>query len=634
MTRLRTVKTSFTAGEIAPRLFGRTDLRAHANGARRLENVFIHPTGGLSRRAGLAFVDRARGPGRLVAFAFNTEQTYLLAFSAGAIDVYRDDVRLATVTAPWTEAQLAQIAWTQSADTLLVCHPDVAPRRVTRRADLTWQIDEWSWVVENGAVRQPWYRFAPADVTIAASATTGYVTLVASAAVFRPAHQGTRFRVAGKQVRITAVASGTQATATVEQALAGTAATTAWDEQAFSPVRGWPATAVFHQDRLVVGGSRDLPNRLWLSRSADLWNFDVGTGKDDEAIEFAILSDDVNAIRALFSGRHLQVFTSGAEWMVSGDPLTPGTIQMARQTRVGSPVDRRVPPRNVDGATLYVGRTGADLREFVYTDVEQAYQSPDLALLASHLVDRPRDMDFDPRRRLLFVAMADGSLRALTVYRAEQVTAWMRVTTDGPVRAVAAVGERVYLLVDRLGGSTIEAFDDGFALDAAVAGESGTAKTVWSGLSHLDGRDVAVVADGVPRAPVRVNAGTIVLDAPARRVEAGIPFACVVEPLPALLGTGGGEGLALRVVSATFRLEGTRALRIDFGTGPQDVPLRRPASGGAVLGPDPPPPFTGDVARRAVGWRRDGLAPPWRIEQDLPLPFTLLSVTTILKVND
>jgi hypothetical protein len=182
MTRLRTVKTSFTAGEIAPRLFGRTDLRAHANGARRLENVFIHPTGGLSRRAGLAFVDRARGPGRLVAFAFNTEQTYLLAFSAGAIDVYRDDVRLATVTAPWTEAQLAQIAWTQSADTLLVCHPDVAPRRVTRRADLTWQIDEWSWVVENGAVRQPWYRFAPADVTIAASATTGSVTLVASAA--------------------------------------------------------------------------------------------------------------------------------------------------------------------------------------------------------------------------------------------------------------------------------------------------------------------------------------------------------------------------------------------------------------------------------------------------------------------
>jgi len=634
MTRLRTVKTSFTAGEIAPRLYGRTDLRAHANGARRLENVFIHPTGGLSRRAGLAFVDRARGPGRLVAFAFNTEQTYLLAFSAGLIDVYRDDVRLASVTAPWTAAQLDQIAWTQSADTLLVCHPNVPPRRITRRADQTWQIEEWAWVVEAGAVRHPWYRFAPTGITLAASGTTGVVTLTASAAAFVADHQGARLRIAGKQVRITGVASPTQATATVEQTLVGTAATTAWEEQAFSAARGWPATAVFHQDRLVIGGSRDLPNRLWLSRSADLWNFDVGTGQDDEAIEFAILSDDVNAIRALFSGRHLQVFTSGAEWMVTGDPLTPGTIQMSRQTRVGSPVDRRIPPRNVDGATLYVGRTGTDVREFVYTDVEQAYQSPDLALLAPHLVDRPRDMDFDPRRRLLFVVMADGSLRALTVYRAEQVTAWMRIATDGAVRAVATVGERVYLLVDRLGGPTIEAFDDARSLDAAVAGESAVAKTNWSGLSHLNGRTVAVTADGVPRDPLPVNAGTIVLDPPALRVEAGLPFTHVVEPLPVTVGMGGSEGLTLRVVSATFRLEGTRALRVDLGSGPADVPLRLSAPGGTVLGPDPPPAFTGDVTRRAIGWRRDGLAAPWRIEQDLALPFTLLSVTTLLKVNE
>ena len=75
-------------------------------------------------------------------------------------------------------------------------------------------------------------------------------------------------------------------------------------------------------------------------------------------------------------------------------------------------------------------------------------------------------------------------------------------------------------------------------------------------------------------------------------------------------------------------------LALDVGTTAVKAAVVDPASGGAVLGPDPPPPFTGDVARRAVGWRRDGLAPPWRIEQDLPLPLTLLSVTTILKVND
>ena len=159
-----------------------------------------------------------------------------------------------------------------------------------------------------------------------------------------------------------------------------------WTEQAFSAARGWPVSVCFHQDRLVIGGSRDLPNRLWLSKSADLFNFDLGEGLDDEAIEFPILSDQVNAIRYVFSGRHLQVFTSGAEWMVTGDPLTPTSIQLFRQTRVGSPVDRTVPPQDVDGATVFVPRAGPQLRAFLFTDTEQAYQASDLALLAHHMM--------------------------------------------------------------------------------------------------------------------------------------------------------------------------------------------------------------------------------------------------------
>ena len=37
----RQVKNSFTAGELAPEMLGRADLRAYANGAARLRNVTI-----------------------------------------------------------------------------------------------------------------------------------------------------------------------------------------------------------------------------------------------------------------------------------------------------------------------------------------------------------------------------------------------------------------------------------------------------------------------------------------------------------------------------------------------------------------------------------------------------------------
>jgi hypothetical protein len=201
----RVLKTSFTAGELSDRLLGRDDLRAYANGAHRLRNVVIHPTGGVSRRPGLRYVDTAAGPGRLVAFEFNTEQVYLLAFGEGRIDVYTDGVRTATVAAPWTAAQLGQINWTQSADTLLVVHPGVGPQRLTRASHTDWTLQGWSFAVENGAVRQPYHRFAPGGVTLTPSATTGAIALAASDDVFAAGHVGARLRLQGIEVEITAV---------------------------------------------------------------------------------------------------------------------------------------------------------------------------------------------------------------------------------------------------------------------------------------------------------------------------------------------------------------------------------------------------------------------------------------------
>ena len=125
MVKLTTQKTSFTAGEISPRLLGRGDLTAYANGTAKLRNVQVHPTGGISRRSGTRYVDTVAGSGRLMSFEFNTEQVYLLVVSENLIDVYRDDVKVASIVTPWNESQIRSLVWVQSADTLLVVHPDV-----------------------------------------------------------------------------------------------------------------------------------------------------------------------------------------------------------------------------------------------------------------------------------------------------------------------------------------------------------------------------------------------------------------------------------------------------------------------------------------------------------------------------
>ncbi|MBM3556826.1 MAG: hypothetical protein FJX47_14885 [Alphaproteobacteria bacterium] len=634
MPRLLSVKTNFTAGEITPRAFGRGDLRGYENGAARLRNVFIHPTGGLFRRPGLAFVAGAPGTGRLLPFEFNTEQTYLLVLTHQKIEVYADDALVATLVAPWTAAQLKDLVWTQSADTLFLCHPEVRARRLVREGEADFALADFAFREKDGVIRQPLFRFTPDGVTLQANATTGNVTLTASAALFASGHVGARFRLKDKEVVITAVAAPTSATAEVRQTLVDTAATDDYLEQAFSAVRGWPASATFHQDRLVLGGSRDLPNRLWMSRIGVFEDFDLGTGLDDEAIEFALLSDQVNAVTAVFSGRHLQVFTTGGEWAVTGEPLTPARVQARRQTRIGSLPDRRVPPRSVDGATLFLARSGRELREFVYTDIEQAYQAGDLATLAQHVFDRPLDQDFDADDRLFHVAMSSGLLASLTVFRAEEVTAWTVQETDGAFEAVAVVGGETYVLVRRGEARMIERFDKSLGTDAALVGESATPKTTWSGLDHLEGRTATVIADGMPQAPCVVADGAVTLDRPALRVEVGLGFTHVIEPLPPVVGAAGAgatQVMPARLVRAIFRLVETSALRVDVGLGPRDLPFGRLGEG---LLDAPPAPFTGDKAVRGLGWVRGLTRPLWRIEQASPLPMQLLSVTTELMVSD
>ncbi|OIN86850.1 MAG: hypothetical protein AUJ12_04370 [Alphaproteobacteria bacterium CG1_02_46_17] len=626
------IKTTFTAGEVSPSLLGRGDLRAYDNGALKLRNVFIQPTGGVKRRSGLRYLDQISGQGRLIAFEFNTEQTYLLVVTDLQMAVYANGVLQTTLVAPWVEADIPDLSWTQSADTLLLVHGNYPPKKLIRSAGGVWSIIDWEFYSsDSGRVYQPMYKFAGASVTVTPSGTSGSVTLTASASVFEDEHNGTRLRVGDQEVLITSVDSPTVVSVTTIEDLLSTSATVDWEEQSFSPVRGYPQTVVFHQDRLVIGGSRDLPNRLWMSQSGDLFNFDLGTGLDAEAVEFGIFSDQVNAICGVFSGRHLQVFTSGAEWMVTGDPLTPSTVQIKRQTRVGSMVDRYIAPIDVDGATLFVARNGQELREFVYTDVEAAYQSTDLALLSHHIIKTPIDQDYDQRRRLLFLIRADGKFATLTVYRAESVAAWTLHETNGEALSVSVAGDDVYFMMKRGDDYFLEMIDDDLVLDSALTGEVESPTNIWGGLDHLEGQTVSVVADGRVLADEVVTSGSIMLENNFSAVQVGLPFTHVIEPLPPGNTGSVGTARAVRLIEATFRVEDTSALQVDIGRGLKDITLRQ--LGEEDILDAPVPLVSGDIRVQAFGWSNDPSRPLWRIEQSVPVPFSLLAVHITVMAN-
>jgi hypothetical protein len=635
MTRQHVYTTNFTGGEVDPRLLGRGDLQVYTNGARTLTNVRVHATGGVERRAGLRFLAELPGPGRLVPFEFSASESYLLAFTDFRLDVFKDGVLDAgNIPAPWRQGLLPEIAWVQSADTLIVTHRDTVPRLIARDAAGTWQITQLKFAQVGARHMAPFARMAPSDITLDPAAATGSgVRIVASADLFVADHQGARLRLHGGEALITNVVDARNVDVDITVALASDQATRDWTEAAYSQARGYPDLAAFHQNRLVLGGGAATPNHLFLSKTDDLFNFDPGAGLDDEAIHFALLSDQVNAVRGLLSAGELLVFTSGGEWRVTGDPLTPRSVQVKRQTEVGARADRWVAPKIVDGAALFVSRHGGTVSAFAYTERARGYRTEDLTLLARHLVRDVVEIAAQPAQRQLYCALGDGSVAMLTQVRGEGVAAWSRLVTDGAVHALAVIDDRAMLLVERAGGWMLEQLDPTLLLDAAVDGTADPPATVWSDLDHLDGQMVQVIADGRVKPPRTVIDGAIELDEPAAAVAIGLPYTHVVEPLPPLASnaTGTGHGLKLRLIEATFRLHETAALSVDTGAGPRPVPFTQ---FGAALLDQPIARFTGDKSVRALGWRPAGTDPLWRIESDQPLAMTLLSVTTEMKVND
>lgn len=203
------IQPSFAGGEVSPSLYGRVDLEKYQTSLRRCRNFIVRQYGGVENRPGTRYVAPAKFPDRkcrLIPFQFNTEQTYVLevgdhyfrVFMDGAQVVYSSGASVGQpvdVATPWAAGDIDLLKYTQSADVMTVCHPNYPPMEIQRYAH-----DDW----RTAAVVTVSGPFANVNIdeaiTVYASATSGTVTLTASASIFKSWHVGSLFYMEQKNV--------------------------------------------------------------------------------------------------------------------------------------------------------------------------------------------------------------------------------------------------------------------------------------------------------------------------------------------------------------------------------------------------------------------------------------------------
>lgn len=638
MTNLFTAKTNFTAGELSHDLLGRVDLRSYENGALELKNVFIEPTGGVRRRPGLRHVDTLQGDGRLICFEKNPKESYLIVLHDLEIHIYLHGTKIADLVSPYTAEQIKSVRWCQSPEALFLTHPEIPPKKLFKDAD-EWKLENFTFMIEKECTLEPYHKFCKEEMTIASSVNKGSATLTTSDDFFVSEHVGMLLKIAEGYALIQTVTNATTATAIIKKKLVEEAAdsaklepTRSFSEPAFSEKHGWPISVAFYQSRLIFGGSKKLPNTLWFSQSADLTNFELGSGYDAEGIEFSMLSDQSNTICALFAGRHLQVFTTSAEWMVSGDPLTPTNIQLRRQTQVGSPSECYIPPIGIDGATIFPSANGREIREFLFADIEQAYQATDLSLLAGHLINNPCDQAYDKHNRQAYIVMGDGTMCVLCSFRSEDLQSWTQQQTQGEFMSVCISGATAYFIIKRAGVYYLECFDENMNTDSGLIQITEEATNLLTVPDYLYGKTLKICADDIVLGDEEDVSDTIELSTKATKIEAGLEYTHIISPLPPSAGATNSMApvSSYRLVKACFRLVNTNTLEVDTGSGVRQempYPLDSYKLDSYIRKK------TADIVVRALGWNRSPSQPLWRIVSGAPKNFKLVSVTHDLQIG-
>jgi len=583
--KIKKVQTAFTSGQLSPDMAGRIDTRHWYAGASRILNLLLKPTGGATRRAGLTMVEELTDitadngiEGVFIGeHRFNRDQTYLILGTHNKVRVYHQSEKVwEDEAAPWTGQQANEVQRLGALDTVLLFHSDIQPHSLLRNGAHN------DWTLSAKELKNiPEHNFEDAD-----SPTDANNDPI--------------------------------------------------EENMWSDTRGWPSCGTFHGDRLVLGGSTQLPGKWAASVVSDYFNYDEGDAKDDLAVVAQANADEGDPIVAMYSQKHLLTFTSGSEFATLDYPMTPKKASSIRQSKIGASA---ISPVSIERGVLFVSGQRENERqtliEFLYAgEAERAYEPQDLSLLAGDIIRAPvqdlalRRGNEDDRAAHVFVVNADGSVAVLNTLRSQDVTGWSEVLSPGgsgedKILRVAVVGATVFFVTKRIiGGQTkyfLEKMEYGTWLDCSKVTPEDTAKKTFSGFDHLAGETVRVWANDGDRGnyPVDQN-GNITLEHSATWIEAGYPSDWEITPMPFAIDLPDGTsfGDIQRVIVTNVQVKDTAEFYVDGK-------LQQFRKFGDELLDQKLPLYSGTKPVRHLGFDRTGTK---RIHGSAPGPVTILSI--------
>lgn len=681
---------AFIAGELAPSLAARVDLEKYNKGCRTLKNFLVQAHGGAVKRPGFVLLEALPGEAALIPFVFSQSQTYCLLFGEKWLRVATRDGFLLNadgsvyqIASPYTLAQARSLSWCQSADVLFLAVHGVRPQRLMRYGHTDWRFVPMTFTsplaapgglsvtFTNGAKKSDDSE-SPAQLT---TPYTYYVTAVNADGKESGLSAGRNFTgpaennwQAGDYLTLTwQPVSGAVEYRVYKAAHGGRpgfvkeVTGTSWGDYNTSPsvtegaptytdpfpANDFPGAVCLFEQRLVFASTPNRPQTIWMSKSGDYTNFATYKPQaDDSPIELTIASQEVSAVNWMCPLRSLIMGMDGMEWEIAGrsdNAFSAKNAKATPQSYWGSSLKRAMIIGNV---ILHVSRSGRQVRSLQYEFAADSYGGMDLSIMAAHLLEQHRLIDWTYQKSpdsVIWAVREDGVLLGLTFQAEHQVSAWHRHETQGKFRAVCALpgtGDHdLFAVVERGGQLWLERAADRYLggdparavfVDAALTYEGEPVQTI-AGLGHLEGREVQIFADGAVHPPRMVENGRITLERAASVVTVGLGYEADLETMPVEILGQNGSSVAMKkqvnAVDVLFQNSLGVKVGLSFDAAKmQPVKWRTVEPYGSA-----PAPFSGmkSVVMPSLAETSVSVC----IRSDLPTPVTVLALVSRVQVN-
>jgi hypothetical protein len=658
MARSAPAFSSFTAGEISPRLEGRVNIEKYKEGLSDLTNMVVMPHGGVTRRPGTEYLGEVKSSSvktRLVPFQFKTTDTYILEFGNQVMRVFRNGLQvLVSASKSITAITKASPGVLTSSSHGYSNGDEIYVESIGGMTELNGRNYRVANVTTNTFTLQDLFGNAINTTSFTTYTSGGTATEIYETAT--PYAEADLFDLRFVQSADTMYIvhpSYDVRTLTRTDHNAWTFATVSFSgspSPGLSGANNRPSVVTFFEQRLVFANTNNNPQTIWFSKNGDYTNFTVGTA-DDDALIYTIASNQVNAIRYLSATRVLTIGTSGGEYVLTATndgPITPTTTLIRKYSNYGS---AQVEPVQVADVTLFAQRGARKLREFRYAgEVNTAgYQAPDMTILAEHITEGGL-VQFAYQQEpdsVIWCIRTDGTLLGLTYRREEEVVAWHKHVIGGVFGSGQAVVESIatlptdsgedelYMIVKRTVNSVtkryvevLKTFDFGSDTTAAFFVDSGLvysggAVTSLSGLYHLEGQTVNILANGATHPDKTVSNGSVSLDFSTTTAAIGYGYTSSMQTLRIESGSvdGTSQGKPKRIHAITLRIY--ESVGIEVGNDSAEID-RIPFRDSSMNMDEAIPLFTGDKNIEFKGGFDDD--DRIYVQQSQALPLTVLGL--------